>query len=53
MLIAPENAQFVTSDESHELRWFTPEEMRDLPLSEGMQRLATKWEAILERRMSR
>lgn len=53
MFIAPENAQFVTSEESHELRWFTPQEMRALPLSEGMQRLATKWEAILERRMVR
>ncbi|HSJ04566.1 MAG TPA: NUDIX hydrolase [Verrucomicrobium sp.] len=50
MFIAPEEAQFVTSDESHELRWFTPDEMRDLPLSHGMLRLADKWESILERR---
>lgn len=50
MLIAPERAEFVTSEESHEVRWFTPAEMTALPLSPGLQRLARKWQAILERR---
>ena len=50
MFIAPENAQPVVSTESHELRWFTPEDMLALPLSTGMTRLAHKWRRILERR---
>jgi hypothetical protein len=52
MLIAPDNAKYVTSEESHELRWFTPDEMRALPLSIGMERLAAKWEALLHRHHS-
>ncbi len=50
VLIAPENAQFTLSDESHELRWVTPTEMRELPLSSGMERLADKWQALINRR---
>ena len=50
MFIAPETAEPVISDESHELRWFTPREMMALPLSEGMCRLAKKWQRLLERR---
>lgn len=50
ILIAPEGAQAVQSPESHELRWFTPEEMRALPLDAGLQRLVAKWQALLERR---
>lgn len=52
VLIAPEGAQFAISEESHELRWVTPDEMRKLPLSVGMQRLANKWEALHNRRSS-
>ena len=50
MLIAPENAQFRRSEESLELRWFTPEEMAALSLTPGNQRLLAKWRAILARR---
>ena len=50
MFIAPENAVFTVSEESHELRWFTPDETRALPLDSGLLRMVTKWEAILARR---
>lgn len=50
MLIAPEDAEFVVSEESLELRWFTPTEMLALPLSGGLKRLAVKWEALVARR---
>lgn len=50
VLIAPENAQFLISEESHELRWVTPAEMLELPLSTGMQRLASKWQSLIRRR---
>jgi 8-oxo-dGTP pyrophosphatase MutT (NUDIX family) len=50
MLIAPEGAEFVMSEESHELRWFTPVEMRALGLGGGLQRLVMKWEALVARR---
>ncbi len=50
VLIAPENAQFTISEESKDLRWFTPAEMRGLELDASMQRLVGKWEALLKRR---
>lgn len=50
VLIAPENAAFVPSDESHELRWFTPEEMRPLDLDPGLRRLIAKWQRLRARR---
>jgi 8-oxo-dGTP pyrophosphatase MutT (NUDIX family) len=50
MLIAPENAQFRRSDESLELRWFTPFEMESLALTPGNRRLLCKWRGILARR---
>jgi 8-oxo-dGTP pyrophosphatase MutT (NUDIX family) len=50
MLIAPENAQFRASDESLELRWFTPDEMEALALTPGNHRLLAKWRGILARR---
>jgi 8-oxo-dGTP pyrophosphatase MutT (NUDIX family) len=43
VLIAPENAVSCTSSESRELRWFTPSEMEELPLDEGLQRMVGKW----------
>ncbi len=50
MLIAPENAVFKVSPESLELRWFTPDEMEELPLTSGNKRLLAKWRRILSRR---
>lgn len=50
VLIAPEDAQPRVSEESHALRWFTPDEMEALPLDVGMQRLLKKWRHLLERR---
>ena len=52
MLIAPENATPVASEESRELRWFTPAEARALKLDAGLIRLIGKWEAILRRRQT-
>jgi 8-oxo-dGTP pyrophosphatase MutT (NUDIX family) len=50
VLIAPEDATSATSEESHELRWFTPAEMNALPLDGGLRRLCGKWECLLLRR---
>lgn len=49
LCFAPEGARFVQSEESLELRWFSPAELLALPLSSGMQRLGQKWEALLAR----
>ncbi len=50
VLIAPENAAHVTSAESHELRWFTADEMERLPLDGGLRRMAQKWRRLQEKR---
>ncbi|MES2571572.1 MAG: NUDIX hydrolase [Verrucomicrobiota bacterium] len=50
VLIAPGSDAFVQSEESHELRWFTPEAMLRLPLDDGLKRMTAKWQALLERR---
>ncbi len=50
MLIAPEDAEFAVSDESLELRWFTPMEILALRLDGGLKRLLKKWEALVARR---
>jgi 8-oxo-dGTP pyrophosphatase MutT (NUDIX family) len=50
VLIAPEGAEPAVSDESHELRWFTPEAMLAMPLDDGLRRLAEKYRALLHRR---
>jgi 8-oxo-dGTP pyrophosphatase MutT (NUDIX family) len=50
MLIAPEAAEAVRSEESRELRWFTPAEMLQMPLDASLLRLIAKWQALLERR---
>jgi 8-oxo-dGTP pyrophosphatase MutT (NUDIX family) len=50
VLIAPENAAFQISDESLELRWFTPDECDLLPLDSGLRRLVAKWRRLLARR---
>lgn len=50
MLLAPEGATPVVSDESIELRWFTPEEVLELPIDDGFRRLVGKWQKLLKRR---
>jgi len=50
VLIAPEDAVSTVSDESHELRWFTPAGMNELPLDPGLRRLGEKWQRLVERR---
>lgn len=50
LFIAPENAQFVVSQESHELRWFTPEELARVEMDEGLRRMISKWESLRDRR---
>lgn len=43
LLRAPRDAVPVLSDESKELRWFTPDEMRALTEESGLRRLVEKW----------
>ncbi len=51
VLIAPENAVFKISDESHDMKWFTPEEMLEICGDDaGLVRLTHKWIKLLERR---
>lgn len=50
VLIAPDEAAFVCSDESHELRWFTGEETASLDLDAGMRRMIAKWQRLRARR---
>lgn len=47
LLVAPAGAAGAASEESHALRWFTPEEMLALPLDDGLRRLVAKWQAWL------
>jgi 8-oxo-dGTP pyrophosphatase MutT (NUDIX family) len=53
VLIAPEEASAVVSTESHELRWFTSDELREVPLDPGLLRMISKWEALVRRRAHR
>jgi 8-oxo-dGTP pyrophosphatase MutT (NUDIX family) len=50
MLIAPEPAIPVLSQESRDLRWFTADEAAALPLDESLRRMIRKWQAIVARR---
>ena len=50
MLIAPEAAAPVLSVESHELRWFTENELAEVELDESLRRMIRKWRAIVARR---
>ncbi len=52
VLIAPEDALPQASSESLSLQWFTPDEMAQLPLGAGLQRLLAKWRQLLARRTS-
>ena len=50
MLIAPESASPVVSEESREIRWFTAAETAALPLDESLRRMIRKWQSIVARR---
>lgn len=50
VLIAPEDAVHATSAESKELRWFTADEMENLPLDAGLPRMLRKWRRLQLRR---
>ncbi len=50
MLIAPESAAPVASEESRDLRWFTPGELDALDLDQSLRRMIRKWRAIAARR---
>jgi 8-oxo-dGTP pyrophosphatase MutT (NUDIX family) len=50
VFIAPEGAVYQTSEESVELRWFTPDQMEALNLDDGLRRLLSKWRGLLARR---
>ena len=50
VFIAPEGAVYQTSEESVELRWFTPDQMETLNLDDGLRRLLSKWRGLLARR---
>jgi len=50
VFIAPENAEYIKSEESHELRWFTAEELAPLQLDASLRRMIAKWQAIRARR---
>ena len=50
MLIAPESAVPVLSEESHAVRWFAPGELPALPLDESLRRMIRKWQSIVARR---
>ena len=50
VLIAPEQAEFRSSPESKELRWFRPDELKEQELDAGLRRMVEKWQALLARR---
>ena len=50
VLIAPPAAVHTGSVESKELRWFSPEEMQQLPLDAGIHRMVAKWRQLQRRR---
>lgn len=50
MLIAPESAAPVLSQESREMRWFHPGELSGFALDERLRRMIGKWQSIVARR---
>ncbi len=50
VLISPMDAAPTVSAESHDLRWFTADEMEQLPLDLGLRRLVSKWRGLQARR---
>lgn len=53
LLRAPREAVPRLSDESKELRWFTPDEMHALCDEEGLRRLVRKWRRVASLRMTK
>lgn len=47
LLQADTDDDFIISDESHELRWCTPEETLRLSSDKSVQRMVRKWQALL------
>lgn len=45
VLRATGNTDYIVSDESHDLRWVTPDEVEDLTGEESMLRMVRKWKA--------
>jgi 8-oxo-dGTP pyrophosphatase MutT (NUDIX family) len=50
MLIAPSSATPVLSGESHDLRWFSHEELAPLALDDSLRRMIAKWQRVVARR---
>ena len=50
VFIAPEGALAQPSEESVEVKWFTPEAMDALDLDSGSRRLLAKWRQLLAKR---
>jgi 8-oxo-dGTP pyrophosphatase MutT (NUDIX family) len=50
MLIAPEAATPVVSEESRDLRWFAAGELAGLEIDGSLRRMIRKWQAIVARR---
>ncbi len=50
VLIAPLGSVPAASAESHDLRWFSTDEMGQLPLDPGLRRLVRKWRALQAKR---
>jgi 8-oxo-dGTP pyrophosphatase MutT (NUDIX family) len=50
MMIAPEGAEPVVSEESKEVRWFTSQQLSELDLDDSLRRMIRKWQAIVVRR---
>jgi 8-oxo-dGTP pyrophosphatase MutT (NUDIX family) len=50
MLIAPESASPILSEESRDLRWFAPGDLGALDIDESLQRMIRKWQSIVARR---
>ncbi len=42
--VAPEGAQFVVSEESHDLRWVSRQELSQLKVDQSVERMAEKWQ---------
>jgi 8-oxo-dGTP pyrophosphatase MutT (NUDIX family) len=50
MMIAPEGAAPILSEESHDLRWFAREDLNALSLDASVLRMIRKWQSIVARR---
>jgi 8-oxo-dGTP pyrophosphatase MutT (NUDIX family) len=50
LFIAPEGAAGVASEESHDLRWFSAEELTGVAIDESLRRMIRKWQSIVARR---